>query len=80
MGKSNRAAGRPAGEATEATPRPAKPSSLLDTRVIYCGLRRAQSSRDNLKQLAKLPPQRVDLTYISQIRQLTDDRLTPTVG
>jgi hypothetical protein len=26
---------------------PAKPSSLLDTRVVYCG--------DNLEQLAKLP-------------------------
>jgi hypothetical protein len=28
-------------------PSPAKPSSLLDTRVVYCG--------DNLEQLAKLP-------------------------
>ncbi len=38
-----------------------RPSSLLDTRVVYCGLRRAQSSRDNLEQLEKLPdrcPQR----------------------
>ena len=34
----------------------AKPSSLLDTRVIYCG--------DNLEQLAKLPDACVDLTYI----------------
>jgi site-specific DNA-methyltransferase (adenine-specific) len=33
-----------------------KPSSLLDTRVIYCG--------DNLEQLAKLPPACVDLIYI----------------
>src|SRR5208283_889480 len=32
--------------------RPAKPSSLLDTRVIYCG--------DNLEQLAKLPDACVD--------------------
>jgi DNA modification methylase len=33
-----------------------RPSSLLDTRVIYCG--------DNLEQLAKLPPECVDLIYI----------------
>lgn len=36
--------------------RPAKPSSLVDTRVIYCG--------DNIEQLAKLPDQCVDLIYI----------------
>jgi len=35
---------------------PAKPSALLDTRVIYCG--------DNLEQLQKLPPACVDLIYI----------------
>lgn len=35
---------------------PAKPSTLLDTRVVYCG--------DNLEQLAKLPDQCVDLIYI----------------
>ena len=35
---------------------PGKPSSLLDTRVIYCG--------DNLEQLAKLPDACVDLIYI----------------
>ena len=34
----------------------AKPSSLVDTRVIYCG--------DNLEQLEKLPAQCVDLIYI----------------
>ena len=34
---------------------PAKPSSLVDTRVIYCG--------DNLEQLEKLPAQCVDLIY-----------------
>ena len=34
----------------------AKPSSLLDTRVIYCG--------DNLEQLKKLPDGCVDLIYI----------------
>ena len=33
-----------------------KPSSLLDTRVVYCG--------DNLDQLRKLPPASVDLIYI----------------
>ena len=35
----------------------AKPSSLLDTRVVYCG--------DNLDQLAKLPALCVDLIYIN---------------
>lgn len=34
-----------------------KPSSLLDSRVIYCG--------DNLEQLAKLPGPCVDLIYIA---------------
>jgi adenine specific DNA methylase Mod len=38
------------------TSKTAKPSSLLDTRVIYCG--------DNLEQLAKLPDACVDLIYI----------------
>ena len=33
-----------------------KPSSLLDTRVIYCG--------DNLEQLRKLPDACIDLIYI----------------
>jgi hypothetical protein len=36
--------------------KPQKPSSLLDTRVVYCG--------DNLEQLAKLPDACVDLIYI----------------
>ena len=36
--------------------RAARPSSLLDTRVVYCG--------DNLEQLAKLPDACVDLIYI----------------
>jgi DNA modification methylase len=35
---------------------PAKPSALVDTRVIYCG--------DNLEQLRKLPEGCVDLVYI----------------
>jgi hypothetical protein len=45
-------------DSTEASPvgKPAKPSSLLDTRVVYCG--------DNLEQLAKLPDACVDLIYI----------------
>jgi DNA modification methylase len=34
----------------------AKPSALVDTRVIYCG--------DNLEQLRKLPPACTDLIYI----------------
>src|SRR2546422_8262624 len=33
-----------------------RPSSLLDTRVIYCG--------DCLEHLQKLPPQCIDLIYI----------------
>ncbi len=40
-----------------APPAPGKPSSLLDTRIIYCG--------DNLEQLAKLPDACVDLIYIA---------------
>lgn len=35
---------------------PAKPSAVIETRVIYCG--------DNLDQLRKLPPGCVDLIYI----------------
>ena len=38
------------------TPVSGKPSSLVDTRVIYCG--------DNLEQLKKLPNECVDLIYI----------------
>jgi DNA modification methylase len=41
---------------TESRPTKLKSSSLLDTRVIYCG--------DNLEQLAKLPDACVDLIYI----------------
>jgi DNA modification methylase len=37
-------------------PVPAKPSSVIDTRVIYCG--------DNLDQLRKLPEGCIDLIYI----------------
>ncbi len=47
----------PADQADGSASRPyQKPSSLLDTRVIYCG--------DNLEQLAKLPDACVDLIYI----------------
>jgi len=42
--------------ATEEPVKAGKPSSLLDTRVVYCG--------DNLEQLAKLPDRCVDLVYI----------------
>jgi DNA modification methylase len=35
---------------------PAKPSPVIDTRVIYCG--------DNLDQMRKLPDGCVDLIYI----------------
>lgn len=52
-GKSSAA---PSPSAAAAPIRPGKPSSLLDTRVIYCG--------DNLEQLAKLPDACVDLIYI----------------
>ena len=45
-------------EAIEAqlTARAARPSSLIDTRVIYCG--------DCLEQLRKLPEKCIDLIYI----------------
>jgi hypothetical protein len=51
----------PAAEAAPRAGKPAvsssnRPSSLLDTRVIYCG--------DNLEQLAKLPDRCIDLIYI----------------
>jgi DNA modification methylase len=44
-----------AAKETVAAPR-LKSSSLLDTRVVYCG--------DNLESLAKLPDACVDLIYI----------------
>jgi len=47
---------KPAKESPRRREAPAKPSPLLDTRVIYCG--------DNLVQLAKLPDACVDLIYI----------------
>lgn len=48
-------AGSRAAKAAPAAGR-ARPSALVDTRVIYCG--------DNLEQLAKLPDKCVDLIYI----------------
>jgi len=48
--------GRGHGEGGSATVPPSRPSSLLDTRVIYCG--------DCLEQLEKLPPTCIDLIYI----------------
>lgn len=47
---------KPTVEPAAASTKAAKPSALLDTRVIYCG--------DNLEQLKKLPPACVDLEYI----------------
>ena len=41
---------------TSTSTRSARPSSLADTRVIYCG--------DNLEQLRKLPEACIDLIYI----------------
>jgi len=41
---------------TATSSRPARPSALVDTRVVYCG--------DNLEQLKKLPDACVDLIYI----------------
>lgn len=46
---------RPTGEG-RGEGKSARPSALLDTRVVYCG--------DNLEQLAKLPDACVDLIYI----------------
>jgi DNA modification methylase len=46
----------PEKHAPTGTGRAARPSALLDTRVIYCG--------DNLEQLAKLPDKCIDLVYI----------------
>ena len=46
-------ADKPAAERAAA---PAKPSAVIDTRVIYCG--------DNLQQLWKLPDACIDLIYI----------------
>jgi hypothetical protein len=53
----------PADRADGSASRPyQKPSSLVDTRIIYCG--------DNLEQLAKLPDACVDLIYIDPPRPM----------
>jgi DNA modification methylase len=49
-------ANQPGAAAAHEPARPARPSSVIDTRVIYCG--------DNLEQLRKLPPACIDLIYI----------------
>jgi hypothetical protein len=43
-----------------------RPSSLLDTRVVYCG--------DNLEQLAKLPDACVDLIYIDPPKPMQKEK------
>jgi hypothetical protein len=55
VGQASRLSPKSEKNETGATP-VLRPSSLLDTRVIYCG--------DNLEQLAKLPDACVDLIYI----------------
>jgi hypothetical protein len=53
--QSEKAAEKSGTRITRPSETPQKPSSLLDTRVVYCG--------DNLEQLAKLPDACVDLIY-----------------
>ena len=56
MGKKKAAEQEKGSQPRAAVPHAQKPSSLVDTRVIYCG--------DNLEQLKKLPDGCVDLIYI----------------
>ena len=49
-------ASAPAKASADKPAAPAKPSAVIDTRVIYCG--------DNLEQLRKLPDACIDLVYI----------------
>ena len=51
------------------TPAGGKPSSLLDTRVIYCG--------DNVEQLAKLPDSCVDPIYIDPVVRRSNNPSIP---
>jgi hypothetical protein len=44
------------GNGEAGTKRAGRPSSLVDTRVVYCG--------DNLEQLRKLPDDCIDLIYM----------------
>ena len=55
LGQASRLSPKSKKNETGATP-VLRPSTLLDTRVVYCG--------DNLEQLAKLPDACVDLIYI----------------
>ena len=55
VGQASRLSPKSKKNETGATP-VLRPSTLLDTRVVYCG--------DNLEQLAKLPDACVDLIYI----------------
>ena len=56
MAKSKQEKGQTAGEVQPTSSPARRSSSLMDTRVIYCG--------DNLDQLKKLPDGCVDLIYI----------------
>jgi hypothetical protein len=56
----------PSKRAEARAPKPAKPSALLDTRVVYCG--------DNLEQLAKLPDACVDLIYIDPPKPMQKEK------
>ena len=47
---------KPKAPTTALAPRAARPSALVDTRVIYCG--------DNIERLKKLPDACIDLIYI----------------
>ncbi len=58
MGKRIRTGKGNTAESIDANPKPGKPSSLFDTRVIYCG---------DLEQLAKLPEHCIDLVYIDPV-------------
>ena len=48
--------GKKPASGSKKTPAVARPSGLVDTRVIYCG--------DNLEQLKKFPDECIDLIYI----------------
>ena len=56
MGKKSKAEPEKSASGTKKAAKTAKPSALIDTRVIYCG--------DNLEQLKKLSENSVDLIYI----------------
>lgn len=62
------AAAQRASAATARTP--GRSSSLIDTRVIYCG--------DCLEQLRNLPDGGIDLIYIDYMRRLSTDSAMST--